>query len=45
MLGMLKHLNEWDKRQLPQVNQAFLTETLLQSIPFVFDEMIAEEKN
>lgn len=35
MLGILKHLHEWDKRRLPQVNQAFLTETLLQSIPLV----------
>lgn len=35
MLGILKHLHEWDKRPLHQVNQAFLTETLLQSIPLV----------
>lgn len=35
MLGILKHLHEWDKRPLHQANQAFLTETLLQSIPLV----------
>lgn len=35
MLGILKHLHEWDKRPLPRANQAFLTETLLQSIPLV----------
>ena len=29
MLGMLKQLNEWDKKHLPQVNKVFLTETLL----------------
>lgn len=35
MLGMLKHLNEWDKKQLPPVNRVFLIETLLRSIRLV----------